>query len=437
MKKILALMLLTLGALALATPTAVAQAAAAPPAAAPAAAAPAATAPATQKKEIKDQAEYNAYVAAIQQTDVNAKISGLEAFSQQYPNSVVREDGMEALLAAYQQTNNAAKVEDVAQRLLVINPNNIKALAILSYLKKASGDFANARKFAEQGSTALANYAKPDGVAQADYDKQKVSFTELFNNVIGYSAWQTKDFASAQKFLKLSVAGNPTSLEDVYALAVSSLPPSTPDDMPAGLFWIARAAALSTDPKGKEQISKFGHSKYVKYHGTEDGWAQLLAQAANTPALPAGFDVTKYVPPTPEQQAADIVQKKQPKDMDFAEWELVLSEGKQEDKDKVWNAIKGQPLQMVGNVISVTPTKIQLAASVDDIEAKKLDIELTMAGPIPAKMMPKEATDLQFGGVPDSYTPKPFVMQMINGTLLTKAAPTPAHKAPVHHKATH
>jgi len=430
MKKILALMLLTMGALALTAPTAVAQA--------------------TQKKEIKDQAEYNAYVAAIQQTDVAAKISGLEAFSQQYPNSVVREDGMEALLAAYQQTNNAAKVEDVAQRLLVINPNNIKALAILSYLKKASGDFANARKFAEQGSTALTNYAKPDGVAQADYDKQKVSFTELFNNVMGYSAWQTKDFANAQKYLKLSVAGNPTSLEDVYALAVSSLPPSTPEDMPNGLFWIARAAALSTDPKGKEQITKFGHSKYMKYHGAEDGWAQLLAQAANTPAPPDNLatTITKYVPPTPEQQAADIVAKKAPKDMDFAEWELVLSEGKQADQDKVWlgtpagtaaevKGIKGQPLQMVGNVISVTPTKIQLAASVDDIEAKRFDIELTMSGPIPAKLMPKEGTELQFGGVPDSYTGKPFVMQMINGTLLTKAAPAPVHKAPVHHKAAH
>jgi hypothetical protein len=423
MKKILALLLLTLGALALTATTALAQA--------------------TQKKEIKDQAEYNAYVAAIQATDLNAKISGLEAFSQAYPNSVVREDGMEALLAAYQQTNNAAKVEDVAQRLLVVNPNNIKALAILSYLKKAGGDWANARSFAERGATALAAYAKPDGVSQDDYDKQKTSFTELFNNVAGYSAWQTKDCASAQKYLKLSVAGNPTSLEDVYGLAICSLPPSTPEDMPNGLFWIARAADLSTDPKGKEQIAKFGHSKYVKYHGSEDGWAALLETAKTATAPPGGFTVEKYVPPTPEQQAHDIVAKKQPKDMDFAEWELVLSEGKQEDKDAVWNAIKGQPLQMIGNVITVTPgadakapPKIQLAASVDDIDAKRFDIELTMSGPLTAKQTPKEGEEFKFGGVPDSYVPKPFVMQMITGTLLTSAPPPGAKKPPVHHKPT-
>lgn len=418
MKKILVLMLLTFGALALAAPTALAQAAA-------------------TKKEIKDQAEYNAYVAAIQQTDVNAKISGLEAFVQQYPNSVVKEDGLEALMGAYQQANNAAKIEDVAQRLLVVNPNNIKALAILAYLKRASGDFPNARKFAEQGLAALPNFSKPEGVSDADFEKQKAQFTQLLNSVAGYAAWQTKDFASAQKYLKLSVAANPNSLEDVYALAVSSLPPSTPEDTLNGLFWIARAASLSTDPKGKEQITKFGRSKYVKYHGSDEGWTQLLAQAATTPAPPSGFAITKYVPPTPEQQAAEIVQKKQPKDMDFAEWELVLSEGKQEDKDKVWNAIKGQPLQMVGSVISVTPTKLQLAASVDDIEQKRTDIELTMTGPIPAKLMPKEGADLQFGGVPDSYTPKPFVMQLINGTLLTAAPPPGAKKPPVHKKAAH
>jgi hypothetical protein len=36
--------------------------------------------PPQQKKEIKDPAEYNAYVGAVQQTDPNAKISGLEAW---------------------------------------------------------------------------------------------------------------------------------------------------------------------------------------------------------------------------------------------------------------------------------------------------------------------------------------------------------------------
>jgi TolA-binding protein len=43
-----------------------------------------------QKKEIKDPAEYNAYVGAVQQSDPAAKVSGLEAFLTQYPNSVMK-----------------------------------------------------------------------------------------------------------------------------------------------------------------------------------------------------------------------------------------------------------------------------------------------------------------------------------------------------------
>src|SRR5258708_11697819 len=48
-------------------------------------AAPAAAQP--QGPEIKDGAEYNAYVGAVQQTDPKAKVSALESFPAQYPNS--------------------------------------------------------------------------------------------------------------------------------------------------------------------------------------------------------------------------------------------------------------------------------------------------------------------------------------------------------------
>ena len=84
--------------------------------AAPAQAQPAAAQP-QQKKEIKDPAEYNAYVGAAQQKDPTAQISGLEAFLAQYPNSVMKEDALELLMGAYQQAGNQAKVIDAANRL--------------------------------------------------------------------------------------------------------------------------------------------------------------------------------------------------------------------------------------------------------------------------------------------------------------------------------
>ncbi len=88
---------------------------------------------------------------------------------------------------------------------------------------------------------------------------------------------------------------------------------------------------------------------------------------------------------------------------------------------------------MVAHVMSIDSSKqLKLAGSSDDIDAKRADIDLAMAAAIPAKVMPKEDTDIQFEGTPISYVAKPFVVTMNEGALLVKAAPkpSPTHKKP-------
>ncbi len=390
--------------------------------------------PQPQKKEIKDPAEYNAYVGAVQQSDPAAKISGLEAFLTQYPNSVMKEDALELLMGTYQQAGNQAKVIDAANRLLTVNPDNARGLVLLAYNERGAQKWADAKQHAERGLQALAKMAKADGVSDADFAKQKTQLAALLNSVAGFSALQLKDYASAQKYLRPAVEADPNNVENVYPLALAYLTATPPDDV-NGLFFIARAANLVSDPKGKESIIKFGRSRYTKYHGSDQGWEDLLAQTKTTPVPPAGFTIAQYVPPTPQQQAAELVKTKKPEEMSFAEWELVLSVGTQEDQDKVWNSLKGKNLQMAEvQVISASPSKLELAASVDDIEQKRADIDLSFPGPIPPRMVPKEGDKINFEGTPVSYTPNPFVMVMEKGALLTKAAPAPAKKPPVRRK---
>ena len=399
-----------------------------------------------QKKEIKDPAEYNAYVGAVQQSDAAAKISGLEAFLSQYPNSVMKEDALELLMGAYQQTNNAAKMNEAAQRLLQANPNNLRALALMAYTKRAAAEanqnpqqnLAEAAQYADRGLQALKTASKPEGMSDPDFEKLKSQMSTIFNGVSGIAALQSKNFPQAEERLRAAVQGDPNDLRNVYPLALAYLT-ATPPDSVNGLFFIARAANLSAGSPGQAQIMAYGKSQYTKYHGSDQGWTELLAQAKTTPLPPQGFTITQYVPPTPAEQAAELIKNKttdEIKKLTFAEWELVLSAGKPEDAEKVWNVIKGLPLQMEGIVISVSPTKLEMAASQDDIEKKRADIELTMMGPIPARLMPKEGATLDFEGTPASYTPSPFVMVMEKGTLLTKAAPAPAKK-PVRKRPTH
>src|SRR6185312_13723545 len=230
MKTSLVALLLVLANLASGQTTAAPQGQASQPQAAPAAQATPA-APASQKKEIKDPAEYNAYVGAVQQTDPAAKISGLEAFLTQYPNSVMKEDALELLMGTYQQTANQAKVIDTANRLLSANPDNARALVLLAYNERAAQKWADAKQHAERGLQAVEKMPKADGVSDADFAKQKTQLSGLLNSVAGFSALQLKDYAEAQKYLRPAVEADPNNVENVYPLALAYLTATPSDDL--------------------------------------------------------------------------------------------------------------------------------------------------------------------------------------------------------------
>src|SRR5215471_8519328 len=391
-------------------------------------AAPAQAAPAAQKPQIKDPAEYNAYVNAIQQQDPNAKAQGLEAFLQTYPNSVMKNDALEALMAAYQQAGNGQKMIDAATRLVQADPNNVKALAILTYTYRASINAQNLQQnldliqqYATKGEAALPNMTKPEGMSDADFNKMHNELAAIFEGGLGFVALQKKDNATAAKDFKDAVGheSQPT-IADVYPLAQADLEakPINPEG-----FWFAVKASQMAQGQGQQQILDYARKKYIRYHGGEDGWNDLVNQAKSSTSImpPADFKVAAAPPPpSPAEQAADLVKSKDPKQMSFAEWQLVLSSGNAQAADTVFNAIKDKPVKLVANVITASPTKLALAGSADDIDDKKADITLTMEKPIPAKLVPAVGTLMQFQATVSSYTPNPFMLTMTDGVLLDK-----------------
>ena len=398
--------------------------------------------PSDQAPTIKDPAEYNAYVTALQQQDNNAKISALEAFLTQYPNSVMKTSALEQLMSTYQAAGNQAKVVDTAKRLSTADPNNLRALALLTFLARQAvmgqqnvqQNLADLQQYCAKGLDAVKADQKPAGMKAEDFDKLKKETTLIFNGGCGFAALQSKDYQHAQAYMKAAVDQDPKDLQNVYPLCTAYLS-ATPPDSVNGLYCLAYA--VSSAPAGsaaQTQIQKYFQSVYKNYHGSDEGADQVLATAKSSgPTPPAGFTIAKYVPPTPAQQAHDIVNGKTPdqiKQLSFGEWELVLSAGTPEDQAKVWDVIKNVPLQMEGNVIEATSnTELQIAASQDDIEQKRPDITLRMTGPIPAARMPKASDTFDFEGTPNAYTPTPFMMTLENGKLLKKAG-EPAPKKP-------
>jgi hypothetical protein len=384
----------------------------------------------SQGPVIKDPAEYNAYVAAVQQKDPSAKISGLEAFTTQYPNSVMKNQALELLMGAYQQTNNSKKTMETAAKVVAGNPCNMRALALLAFYNRTlaqngdpSANLADGKKYAEQGQACWPKITDPE------VTKMKPQMDQIFGSAIGIADYQAKDYAGAAKALQDVVAANPADFSVVYPLALAYLN-QAPPDYQNGIWYAARAAAVAP-AQNQAGIEKYARSQYVKFHAGDDGWAELLAAAkANGQQIPI------KPAPTPAEQAHDMVQKTPPDKMDFAQWEFVLTNGSQEDQDTVWNAIKGKAVQMNGTVISTTPEQFMIAGSSDDIDAKKPDITLKFEEKVPVKMIPKDGASFDFQGEPASYTPNPFMMVLEKGTLLRAkpAATAPTHKAPVHKK---
>jgi hypothetical protein len=397
------------------------------------------TAPPKQQKTIKDPAEYNAYIAAIQATDPGQRATLLESFLQSYSNTVMKEEATELLLKTYQQLLPAdpqkytQKVMETGQQLLQIAPNNLTALALLSYLDRAvaQGGGPNAeqllqqgRQYAERGLQTLPAQGKPEGYTDEQWTKLKGDFRLIFLGTVGHAALQSRDYATAQQDLKEVVAADPNNFPNVYLLALSCLEPNPLN--PQGLFWIARTVALAPPQMPRTQletIEKYGQSKYVRFHGSDDGWNQLLAAAKTSPALPPNFNVTPA--PSPAEQAGMMLQKSKPEEMEFADWQFILTSGNQQAADQVWNAIKGKPVRMVAQVISVSGNTVNLAASSDDIQQNKADVELTVTTPPAPGRAPRPGSQITFQGVPSSYTPNPFLIRMSDGQLIPRAGTRP------------
>ena len=93
-----------------------------------------------------------------------------------YPNSVVKNDLLEVLMATYQQSGDMAKTLCTADRLLAVDPGNLRALFIEVYSEEsqAAGKSSPADaqpiydKAAAQAQTGL-TATKPAGMADADY----------------------------------------------------------------------------------------------------------------------------------------------------------------------------------------------------------------------------------------------------------------------------
>lgn len=411
-----------------ATPIALAQAAAAPGGA-------------SQQITIKDPAEYNDYSNAISQSSPAAKASAIEAFLTKYPNSVVKAEMLEQLMAAYQATNNMDKTVDAASRLLQTDPNNLRALAITVYIKKAQAAqkstpaeqqplLDDAAASAQKGIAA----PKPANMPDADFQKLKDATTPIFYGAIAMDDQLKKDYAGAVEAFRKELQAVPAAqtqtgatLNDTYLLG-QAYAQQTPPDLKNAVWFLTRAAQYAP-PAAKDQIEKAAEYYYNKYHGGMDGFDQVKTQVTQSVLPPDSYNPTPAPPPpSPADQAAKVVASTPDlKTLNLNDKEFILFNGKPEDAGKMWDTMKGQTYEIPGKVVSATADSVQLAVTDDAKASNTADFTINMKKPLTTP--PAIGAMVNYDATFDSYTQNPKMITLIDGAPPAAAKKAPAHRA--------
>jgi tetratricopeptide (TPR) repeat protein len=408
---------------------------------------------AQQPKQIKDQAEYSAYMTAFSTQDPAAKGAAMEAFAAQYPNSVVRIDALEQAMASYQQALSAAKgedqaikaakVEEIARRILPLMPDNVRALAIITTLDRAkatAGDQAALKEgcgYAQTGIQQLSTW-KNEGMPDADFEKLRKTLAQVFNGNAGFCALQSKDYTSARALYLKAVQDDPTDLQNVYQLSIAYLE-TDPIDL-RGFWYGVKAINLArNNPTAVNAIADYVKRKYKKYHGKVDDWDRFAATTSSQTAPPALDELAKLIPPapTPCDFAVQAVKDNPLDQLSFSDKEFILSKANcspanKDAADKVWQSIltmekNGEArLQIEVKVISAGGDTIEAAVSDDSQTANKADMHVELEKPI--LKPPAPGTMTKVVGVITRYTPDPFLFTMEKGELA--APPKPPAKQP-------
>lgn len=432
-------------------------------------------------------AEYKAYNDAITQANPQAKAAALESYLEAYPQSQVKGDTIQLLMLTYAGFD-PAKTLSTADRLLQVEPDNLRALTFEVYFRMQDADKAtdpaakqtaldSAADYAKKG---LAVTAKPKEMAQADFEKLKASADPVFYRAIGTAALNRKDTATAIANFKSELASVPVAdtekpgpvLQDTYTLAQAYYQ-STPPDYVSCTWYASRAANFAPEPY-KSQMLPLAKYCYKKYHGADDGYDAVTAAVATNLNPPAGFTIKPA--PSPADIVANVIATTPDlSTLAVSDKEFILQNGKPDDAGKVWDTIKGKSVELP-NVTVVTATDSAITASVSDdaVQSKTADFTFNFATPL--KTVPAVGAQITLSGTYSSYTvggvtkgtadaaaaapaagaaaapaaatpapapapaataaaPGPVMFIMSNGAVVE---PKPAKKpSPVHHRPTH
>jgi tetratricopeptide (TPR) repeat protein len=357
---------------------------------------------------IKDPAEFNTYnnacggcASATGQTTTKPSATALESFLLAYPQSVVKAAALDMLIDAYQALGDNDKTLSAASRLLVVDPNNMKAILYSVFLKKAQcGKTSDAQTCDDAAALARKGLlaTKPVGMADADWKKQIGGAYPVLHSAIALDdAVAKKDFKAAvdeyTKELMLYTDDQTKSglgLQDTLFLAKAYSQPGAKDLVKA--IWFYARVWNFVPAAGKPTIETSLEYYYKKYHGNDlKGLDDIKAQAALT-TFPPGTLIIQAAPTPAELAHKAVIDTPNLSAMNLGDAEYVLVNGAKEDVDKVWAALKDRATPVPGIVKEANVSAIKVIVTQG---VKPTDFIINLTTPVACKDFPAASAVLK------------------------------------------
>lgn len=375
-----------------------------------------------KKPDWKDAAEYDLYKPISQTQDAKLWLDSLDKWTRQYPQSELSDIRRLLYLETYRQLGKTREAFNAAVEVLRDNPNNLFALStIVGFVYQLNPPSTADLNFAERATTAiLANldgiYAKenrPTEMTDAEAAKAKPEMRVFAQKTAGWIDWTRKDFARAEVEFRKAIELDPKQGQVSYWLADSMLEQNktNPEKQQPALYCFARAAAYdgpgSLPAADRKNLAAYLNTAYVKYHGSDEGLAQLMAGAKSNPVPPAGFQIKSAAQIEKERiEAEQMFDKTHPERALWKDLKAALTSPTGDTyfetnmKDALVPRLKGK---LVAMSPASKPRELVLA-----IENSAGDVTLKLDGTLPGKMEP--GGEIEFEGIAKSFTKDPFMV---------------------------
>src|SRR5579872_779189 len=191
-----------------------------------------ATPSAKRPPQAKTQAEFDAYKAAIaNMNDAAAMEKAADDFAAKFPDSELRVLMYRAAMHAYQNSNNADKMYDMAQKELKLDPDDPEALigaaeVIAERTRDSDLDkdqrWGEAQKYAQHAlETVDTDVSIPAGTPQDKIDAYKGFLKSSAYSILGTIALNSEKYTDAENYFHKSIDAYPSQPDPVVVLRLA------------------------------------------------------------------------------------------------------------------------------------------------------------------------------------------------------------------------